>query len=96
MENKEPSKYYDAMRDYPPPATHNIVFVSNTVPRSMVGSTTSFWNGKTDPSTGIKITFIGEVFSLWGMFTPESLNDKLESVMEQHKITIEDIIVREL
>ncbi len=77
------------MLDYPKPATHNLVFVSNTQPRKIEG-TGGFWDGNL-------VAFIGEVVSQWVLVdTPETLEAKLQEIEATHKVSRGDITVAEL
>ncbi len=72
-------KYRNSMLDFPPPATHNIVLVSNT---QNEGS----WNGK-------NITFIGKVLSLWEIHSVISIASRVQDLAKLHKVEVADITV---
>lgn len=75
----------DSMKDFPTPATHNIVLVSNVKPMKMA-SAPGHWDGN-------NVAFLGEVISEWNVFTPEALTARLKQLCIIHKVELADITV---
>ena len=75
----------DSIKDFPAPATHNIVLVSNTKPMKMAAAP-GYWDGN-------NVAFLGEVISEWNVFTPETFAARLEQLCRTHKVELADITV---
>lgn len=78
--------YRDSMKDFPPPATHNIVISSKTQPKKMQGG--GHWDGD-------RVAFIGEIISLWEMHDSASLASRLQVLAKEHGVEVADIDVHE-